>query len=94
MGLYLGLSLAETFLREQQRQVELQRQLKMQQELGRDQAAIANLERQLAEQNSKVEQLRMQQASTPQPANTDAQSMEMLKAQLAAQQQQINAMSK
>ncbi|KAL1515579.1 hypothetical protein AB1Y20_002199 [Prymnesium parvum] len=87
LGLYLGLSLAETFLREQQRQAYLQQQLKIQQQMGADQAAIANLERQLAEQNSKVEQLRSQQTAS------DAATIEQLKAQLAAEQQK-NAVAK
>jgi hypothetical protein len=60
LGLYFGLSIAESFLREQQRQVYLQNQLKVQQELGRDQAQIAQLQRELAEQNAKVDGLKQQ----------------------------------
>jgi len=37
-GTYLGISLVETLIREQQRQAYLQQQLRTQQELGRDQA--------------------------------------------------------
>merc|ERR1719379_3197168 len=51
VGLYLGLSVAEAFLREQQRQAYLQQQLKTQQQLGADQAAIQQLQQELAMQN-------------------------------------------
>jgi len=54
-GTYLGISLVETLIREQQRQAYLQQQLRTQQELGRDQAAIAQLQAELAAQNSKVQ---------------------------------------
>jgi len=95
LGLYLGLSLAETFVREQQRQAFLQQQLRTQQELGRDQQAIADLQRQLAEQNAKVDALRAQGATAPASAPlTEAQQIEMLKAQLAAQQNEIANLKK
>merc|ERR1719248_173998 len=96
VGMYLGLSLAETFIREQQRQAFLQQQLRTQQELGQDQAAIAALQRELAEQNSKVEALKAQGAGAQAPPaaapTSDAAVIEQLKAQLAAQQAEINAM--
>ena len=57
-GAYLGLSLVEALIREQERQAYLQQQLRTQQELGRDQAKIAELQRQLADQSAKVEGLR------------------------------------
>ena len=48
MGTYLGLSVAEAFLREQQRQAYLQRELQTAQQLGKDQAAIAALQQECA----------------------------------------------
>ena len=42
-GAYLGLTLAETLLREQQRQAYLEQQLRTQQQLGQDQAMIQQL---------------------------------------------------
>merc|ERR1712087_879626 len=60
-GLSIGLSLADSIIREQQRQAFLQQQLRQQQELGRDQAMIMDLQRQLSEQNLKIEQLKAQQ---------------------------------
>merc|ERR1719488_421720 len=72
-GTYLGISLVETLIREQQRQAFLQQQLRTQQELGKDQAMIQQLQMQLQEQNAKVEGLKSQQAaggsgSAPAPA--------------------------
>mmetsp|Transcript_5003 Transcript_5003/g.13220 ORF Transcript_5003/g.13220 Transcript_5003/m.13220 type:complete len:220 (-) Transcript_5003:315-974(-) len=94
-GAYLGLSLAETFIREQQRQAYLQQQLRTQQELGRDQAQIQQLQQALMEQNAKVEGLRAQQATAPAaqqaapaPAS-DAETVKILQQQLMMQQQQI-----
>lgn len=95
-GTYLGLSLAESFIREQQRQTYLQQQLRTQQELGRDQAQIAELQRALSEQNAKVDGLRAQQAqggqapaAAPAAAPVDAETVRMLQQQLLQQQQQI-----
>ena len=59
-GAYLGLTLAETLLREQQRQAYLEQQLRTQQQLGQDQAMIQQLQTALAEQSAKVEGLRAQ----------------------------------
>merc|ERR1719327_335821 len=62
-GAYLGLSLAEAFVREQQRQAFLEQQLRTAQELGQDKAMIAQLQSQLNEQNGKVEAIRARQAA-------------------------------
>ena len=48
-GAYLGLTLAETLLREQQRQAYLEQQLRTQQQLGQDQAMIQQLQTALGE---------------------------------------------
>eukprot|EP00965_Chrysotila_dentata_P214759 6188369-Pleurochrysis_carterae.AAC.2 len=69
VGLSVGLDIAGAIMREQQRQAFLEQQLRTQRELGADQVKIAELQRQLAEQNSKIDQLRYQQQSQPgQPA--------------------------
>jgi len=97
-GTYLGISLVETLIREQQRQAFLQQQLRTQQELGRDSAMIQQLQSQLAEQNAKVEGLRTQQASGGAPpaaaaaAPTDPAAMQMLQQQLLEQQREIAAL--
>ncbi len=98
-GLYLGLSFAETLLREQQRQAFLEQQLRTQQELGRDQAAIESLSRELAEQRAKVNSLNQQGAQLPPgsqlPAGvapgaaTDSEAIMLLKQQLAKQAAEI-----
>jgi len=100
-GTYLGISLVETLIREQQRQAYLQQQLRTQQELGRDQAMIQQLQMQLNEQNSKVDGLKAQQASggggsapapVPAAAPTDPAAMQMLQQQLLEQQKEIAAL--
>mmetsp|Transcript_16833 Transcript_16833/g.53945 ORF Transcript_16833/g.53945 Transcript_16833/m.53945 type:complete len:220 (+) Transcript_16833:36-695(+) len=92
-GTYLGISLVETLIREQQRQAYLQQQLRTQQELGRDQAAIAQLQAELAAQNSKVEQLKSQQVAPAAAAPAaDAATVSQLQQQLQQQQQQIEAL--
>ena len=101
IGTYLGLSLAEAFLREQQRQAFLQQQLRQAQQLGQDQAAIANLQQQLSEQNAKVESMRSQaqgqlppgSASTmPPQAPGETEATMQLKMQLLEQQKEIEAL--
>merc|ERR1719424_167684 len=103
MGLYLGLSVAEAFLREQQRQSYLQQQLKTAQQLGQDQAAIASLQAQLAAQDQKVAALQVQGGASnnnpvPQPPAaappSESEAMAALKAQLAEQQKQIESLKK
>merc|ERR1719152_641281 len=89
LGLFVGLEVAEMFLKEQQRQAYLQQQLKTQQQLGADKAAIESLQRQLAEQNAKVDSLRAQQPPPPPgQAAPAAMSEDQLKLQLQLIQQQ------
>merc|ERR1719231_395347 len=91
LGLYLGISVAETFLREQQRQAYLQQQLRTQQELGRDQAAIQQLQSELQAQNAKVAALQAQGgASNTTPMNSEADIEALkLKLQLAEKEKEI-----
>jgi hypothetical protein len=96
-GAYLGMSLVDTLIREQQRQAYLQQQLKTQQELGKDQAMIQQLQAQLKEQDSKVDALKTKQASEPQapaPASQsqDTEAVRKLQQQLMEQQKQIEAL--
>jgi len=90
-GAYLGLTLAETLLREQQRQAYLEQQLRTQQQLGQDQAMIQQLQTALAEQSAKVEGLRAQGgggggAAAAAPALTaDQAQIERLTRELAEQ---------
>ena len=56
-GAWLGLSVLEltsAIVREQQRAALIRQQIDTQRQLGRDQAEIENLERQLKEQNDKL----------------------------------------
>jgi len=100
MGLYLGLSVAESFIRAQERQAYLQQQLKTQQQLGADQAAIASLQRELSEQNSRVDTLRSQQsqggAAQPslqeQVAPGESEAMLKLRLQILEQQKELEAL--
>lgn len=98
LGLYLGLSVAETFLREQQRQAYLQQQLRTQQQLGADQAAIQALQNELAAQNAKVEGLRAQQTGQQpgslqqQAAPGETEATLQLRLQLLEQQKEIEAL--
>jgi len=100
MGTYLGLSVAEAFLREQQRQAYLQRELQTAQQLGKDQAAIAALQQELAAQNAKVDSLRVQQqsgggsapAQMPATAPGETEAMRQLQVQLIQQQREIEAL--
>jgi hypothetical protein len=87
LGLYLGLSVAESFMREQQRQAYLQQQLRTQQELGKDQAAIAQLQMELSQQNSKVEALKAQGAETNTGTATE-KDIEALKLRLQLMEQE------
>ena len=100
VGLYLGLSLAETFLREQQRQAYLQQQLRTQQELGADQAAIKMLQMELESQNAKVDQLRSQQQGgapaapslSQQAAPGESEAVRQLQQQLMQQQKELESL--
>jgi len=100
MGTYLGLSVAEAFLREQQRQAYLQRELQTQMQLGKDQAAIAALQQELAAQNAKVDSLRVQQqngggdapAQMPAAAPGETEATRQLQIQLIQQQREIEAL--
>merc|ERR1719440_440800 len=85
LGLYLGISVAETFLREQQRQAYLQQQL------GPDQAAIQQLQGELQAQNAKVAALQAQGgASNTTPMNSEADIEALkLKLQLAEKEKEI-----
>lgn len=89
LGTYLGLSLAESFLREQQRQAYLQQQLRTQQELGRDQAAIQQLQMELAAQNQKMEQLKGQNGGVAPTVDAETEATLKLKIQLAEQQKEL-----
>ena len=85
-GAYLGLTLAETLLREQQRQAYLEQQLRTQQQLGQDQAMIQQLQTALAEQSAKVEGLRAQGGGGGGAAQTaDQAQIERLTRELAEQ---------
>ena len=89
-GAYLGLSLAETLIRENQRQAYLQQQLRTQQELGRDQAEIAMLQRALAEQNAKIEGLKSQQSG----GDSGGDEVSRLKDQLRRQEDEIRSLQR
>jgi len=89
LGLYMGLSIAESFLREQQRQVYLQNQLRVQQELGRDQAQIQALQRELSEQNAKVEGLKQQNGGVAPAVDSETEATLKLKLQLIEQQKEL-----
>ena len=96
MGLYLGLSVAESFMREQQRQVYLQNQLRTQQELGRDQQAIQQLQMELASQNAKVDQLKAQNGGQVPTTSVQQQAapgeMEAMRMMLIQQQKELEAL--
>mmetsp|Transcript_15278 Transcript_15278/g.48462 ORF Transcript_15278/g.48462 Transcript_15278/m.48462 type:complete len:238 (+) Transcript_15278:14-727(+) len=91
-GAYLGLSLVDTLIREQQRQQFLQQQLRTQQELGKDQAMIQQLQAELAAQSAKVDGLKAQQlqagGSVPAP-QADLTAVNLLQQQLLQQQKEI-----
>jgi len=89
-GAYLGLSLAETLIRENQRQAYLQQQLRTQQELGRDEAEIAMLQRALAEQNAKIEGLKSQQSGS----DSGGDDVSRLKEQLRRQEDEIRSLQR
>ena len=94
-GTYLGISLVETLIREQQRQTYLQQQLRTQQELGRDQAQIAQLQAELAAQSVKVDGLKVQQqqgATVATATAPDADAVKRLQQQLIDQQKQIEVL--
>lgn len=101
MGLYLGLSLFESFQREQQRQVYLQQQLQTQRQLGQDQAAIQALQNELNQQNAKVDSLRAQGADKAPPPQTSVQdqaapgesaAIAEMRAMMMAQQKELEAL--
>ena len=84
-------------MRRQQRQAYLQQQLRTQQELGRDQAAISQLQAELAAQNAKVEGLKQQgagqgQSLQPQAAPGESEAMLQLKLQLVQQQKELETL--
>eukprot|EP00427_Karlodinium_veneficum_P017746 CAMPEP_0169140850 /NCGR_PEP_ID=MMETSP1015-20121227/43884_1 /TAXON_ID=342587 /ORGANISM="Karlodinium micrum, Strain CCMP2283" /LENGTH=260 /DNA_ID=CAMNT_0009206973 /DNA_START=52 /DNA_END=834 /DNA_ORIENTATION=- len=83
-GTYLGLSLVDTFIREQQRQQYLQQQLRVQQELGKDQAQIAQLQAELAQQRAKVDNMRQESP------NVEKDAMAKMQEQLNAQKQELD----
>ena len=89
MGLYLGLSLAETFLREQQRQAYLQQQLRVQQQLGQDQAAIASLQSQLSAQNAKMSDLKEKNGGVAPAVDAETEATLKLKLQMIEQQKEL-----
>ena len=70
-------------MREQQRQQYLQQQLRTQRELGQDQAAIQQLQNELAQQNLKVDAMKQQGAETNTGAATE-KDIEALKPRLVA----------
>ena len=82
--------LAETLIRENQRQAYLQQQLRTQQELGRDQAEIAMLQRALAEQNAKIEGLKSQQSGS----DSGGDDVSRLKEQLRRQEDEIRSLQR
>jgi hypothetical protein len=95
-GSYLGYSLAEAFIREQQRQAYLQQQLAVQQQLGQDQQAIAQLQQALTAQNAKVEALKLQQpgndgATISDTSNSDSERIRQLQKEVTEQQKEIEA---
>jgi len=99
LGLYMGLSFAEALLREQQRQAFLQQQLRQAEQLGQDKAAIAALQSQLAQQENRIEQMKAQGTNSAAPAPSafpaggpQDDAVAQLKAQLEAQQREINAL--
>merc|ERR1719146_344955 len=71
-GQFLGIELINSIFREQARQAQIQRELKVQQQLGQDQAKIAELQMQLTQQNSKIDGLKSQ---APPGTNFDQESL-------------------
>ena len=74
-------------MREQQRQAYLQQQLRTQQQLGQDQAAIQSLQRELEQQNLKVEAMKQAGAENNIGAATE-KDIEALKLRLQLMQQE------
>lgn len=94
LGTYLGLSFAESLLRQQQRREMLDRELRTQQELGRDQGQIQALQQQLAAQDASIAALKAKgdTGTAPaqgQPAKSEQQQMLEMKELLLKQQQEI-----
>lgn len=87
-GTYLGFSLIESLIREQQRQAYLQRQLDMQRQLGTDQAQIAMLQSELAKQSQKVDGIK---AQAPKDLDMNSDAVKQLQAKLESQQKEIDA---
>ena len=80
-------------MREQQRQAYLQQQLRTQQELGKDQQAIQQLQMELAQQNAKVDALKAQGAETNTgPATEKDIEALKLRLQLMQQEKEIDAL--
>jgi hypothetical protein len=78
---------AESFMREQQRQAYLQQQLRTQQQLGQDQAAIQQLQNELNQQNLKVDAMKQQGAESNTGAATE-KDIEALKLRLQLMEQE------
>jgi hypothetical protein len=94
LGTYLGLSFAESLLRENQRRSMLEQQLRTQQELGRDQGQIQALQQQLAAQDANIAALKAKgdTGTAPaqgQPVKSEQEQMLELKELLLKQQQEI-----
>jgi hypothetical protein len=87
-GAFLGLSLIDSIRREEERRRYIEQQLKTQQELGKDQALIQQLQFQLQEQNSKIDGLRQKAG----PEETDA--VKSMQQKLEAQQREIEELRK
>jgi len=92
MGLFIGVEIAEMFLKEQQRQAYLKQQLATQQQLGADKAAIESLQRQLTEQNAKMDNLRAQQPAPPGQSGPMTEDQLKLQLQVLQQQKELEQM--
>merc|ERR1740138_1087749 len=92
MGLFIGVEVAQMFLKEQQRQAYLKQQLATQQQLGADKAAIESLQRQLSEQNAKMDNLRAQQPAPPGQSGPMSEDQLKLQLQVLQQQKEIEQM--
>ena len=80
-------------MREQQRQAYLQQQLRTQQQLGQDQAAIQSLQRELEQQNLKVDAMKQAGAETNTGAATE-KDIEALKLRLQLMEQEKEMLEK
>lgn len=85
-GQFLGYELIMGLMREQQRQAYLKNQLQIQQQLGTDQARIAQLQQELAAQDKKVAEV---QAKAPPMESIDQNTLKQLTQKLEEQQKEI-----